>query len=164
MKLFEIYHHQGEDFFRFALSLTHHREEAEDLVQQTYVKALDQLELFEVMKAEQIKGWFFTAIKNQFIDQYRRARKFPKVSYDQQMSENIPEPPGNPSLETKVMERMEIKDVLEKLPKDLKTLVIYRYFLGYNTREISEIFGINPSTLRSRLVKVKSILATNTES
>jgi|GEM_PF-2119843 len=54
MKLFEIYHQQGEDFLRFAQSLTHHREEAEDLVQQAYLKALGQLELFEVMEAEQI--------------------------------------------------------------------------------------------------------------
>ena len=158
MKLFEIYHHQGEDFFRFALSLTRHREEAEDLVQQAYVKALGQLELFEVMEAEQIKGWFFTAIKNQFIDQYRRSKCFQRVPFNQQMLETLSDPMGNPSLEKKVLERMEVKEVLGKLPKDLKTLVIYRYFLGYNTREISEILGINPSTLRSRLAKMQTLL------
>ncbi len=162
MKLFEIYHHQGEDFLRFALSLTRHREEAEDLVQQIYVKALGQLDLFEVMEAEQIKGWFFTAIKNQFIDQYRRSKKHQRIPYDQQMLENLSEPAGNPSLEKKVLERMQVKEILDKLPKDLKTLVIYRYVLGYNTREISEIFAINPSTLRSRFAKVQTLLEKET--
>jgi len=54
---------------------------------------------------------------------------------------------------------MEVKEALERLPKDLKALVVYRYLLGYNTREISEILGVNPSTLRSRLSKVQRILA-----
>ena len=158
MKLFEIYHHQGEDFFRFALSLTRHKEDAEDLVQQAYIKALNQLELFEVMEKAQIKGWFFTAIKNQFIDHYRRSKRFPKVPFNGQMMENYSDPAGEVSTERKVLEKLEAKEVLEKLPKELKTLVIYRYYLGYNTREISELFGINPSTLRSRYVKIQALL------
>ena len=158
MKLFEIYHFQGEDYLRFALSLTRHREEAEDLVQQTYVKALGQVELFEVMKEEQVKGWFFTTIKNQFIDQYRRSKKILTIPLDQQMLENLSEPVHQSSLEKRVFERIEVKEILDKLPEELKIPVIYRYILGYNSREISEILGINPSTLRSRFAKVQTIL------
>ena len=57
----------------FALSLTHNRDEALDLIQETYLKALRYREKFE--DSTNLKAWLFTIMKNTFINSYRRGTK-----------------------------------------------------------------------------------------
>ncbi|MCD4714031.1 MAG: RNA polymerase sigma factor [Clostridiales bacterium] len=140
MQLFEIYRNYQSDFARFARSLTNHRESAEDLVQSAYLKSLDQVELFDTMHPEQIKAWFFTTIKRTFIDDYRKQKRI--VLYDEFAENEAPE-----TLEADFA----LKSALEDLPESTRKLVTMRYVMGYNSNEIAEITGTNPSTVRSRL-------------
>ena|GEM_PF-122280 len=163
MNLGTIYKEQGKEYLRFAMSLTGDRKQAEDLVHQSYVKALEQEELFQVMHPEQIKGWFFRTVKNLFIDDYRREKRF---------SRNSPESAGvslwitgesTPGPEKEVLEKLDIRENLDKLPQDLQSLVVDHYYFGYTIREIGERRSINPSTLRSRLQKAHRILRKKAE-
>ena len=57
----------------YAIKLTHDQEEAEDLVQDTMLKAFINEEKF--MEGTNLKGWLYTMMKNIFINKYRRAMK-----------------------------------------------------------------------------------------
>ena len=61
----------------FALSLTHNNDDALDLVQDTFVKAITYREKFE--DSTNLKAWLFTIMKNTFINSYRRAVKTKQI-------------------------------------------------------------------------------------
>lgn len=147
MLLYQIYEENRNDFVRYALSLTRHREDAEDLVQQVYVKAIMQSDLLETMHSAQIKGWLFQSIKNLFIDQYRRSKRMGDY-------ESVPEA----SYEAHVDDAMITRDLLDKLPESLRSVVALRYVQGYNSVEIGTLLEINPSTVRSRLSHATQLL------
>lgn len=140
MKLYQIYQDFQLDFIRFATSLTHQTSLAEDLVQQAYLKALDQDELFESLSEQQVKGWFFTTIRNRFIDDRRKNQRL--VTYSEEHS-----PSYFPNFESDTF----IHQVLELLNDQERTIVSMRYIQGYNSKEIADKLGMNPSTVRNRL-------------
>lgn len=147
MQLYLIYEENRNDFVRYALSLTRHREDAEDLVQQVYVKAIMQSDLLETMHPMQIKGWIFQSIKNLFIDQYRRNKRLGDY-------ESVPEA----AYEAHIDDAMITRDLLERLPETLRAVVALRYIQGYNSVEIGNLLEINPSTVRSRLSHATQLL------
>src|SRR5690606_18213980 len=61
-----------------AISLTHDREEAKDLMQETLCRAIANKEKYQ--EGTNIKAWLYTIMRNIFINNYRRIRKFTKVS------------------------------------------------------------------------------------
>jgi RNA polymerase sigma-70 factor (ECF subfamily) len=140
MQLFDIFHTYQRDFIRFSTSLTHQPDDAQDLVQQAYLKSLDHLELFDQMHPEQIKGWFFTTIKRLFIDNYRKQK-------------HICSEPSKEvgTYDVDPLDALMIKDALELLPMHHRQLIVLRYLHGYSSQEIAENLGQNPSTVRSQL-------------
>jgi RNA polymerase sigma-70 factor, ECF subfamily len=65
MQLYRIYENDRATLVRYANSLTQHKEDAEDLVQQAYVKAILQEELFDTMHPSQVMAWLYQTIRNQ---------------------------------------------------------------------------------------------------
>jgi RNA polymerase sigma-70 factor (ECF subfamily) len=147
MQLYRLYEENRNDFVRYALSLTHHKEDAEDLVQGVYVKAIMQSDLLETMHPMQIRGWLYQSIKNQFIDQYRRSKRMGDY-------ETAPDA----SYEANIDDAMITRDLLDKLPENLRAVVALRYIQGYNSVEIGQLLDINPSTVRSRLSHATQLL------
>lgn len=147
MQLYQIYETYQSDLLRYASSLCRHKEDAEDLVQQTYVKALDQYELFDHMHPMQIKGWLLSTIRTTFIDQFRRERR--KGVFDEAME--VP-------YEANIEDRLITSDLLGQLPESLRIVVVLRYLEGYSSVEIGELLSLNPSTVRSRLSQAIGLL------
>jgi RNA polymerase sigma factor (sigma-70 family) len=68
---YEIYQHTA--FLRtLALKLTHHSEDAEDLIQETFYKAIKNRDRYQ--EGTNLKGWLYTILKNTFINNYRKAQ------------------------------------------------------------------------------------------
>ncbi|GAB6110181.1 RNA polymerase sigma factor [Fusibacter bizertensis] len=147
MQLYQIYETYQSDLLRYASSLCRHKEDAEDLVQQTYVKALDQYELFDHMHPMQIKGWLLSTIRTTFIDQFRRERR--KGVFDEAME--VP-------YEANIEDRLITSDLLGQLPESLRIVVVLRYLEGYSSVQIGELLSLNPSTVRSRLSQAIGLL------
>lgn len=140
MQLYQIYVEYQSDLLRYASSLCRHKEDAEDLVQQAFVKALDQYELFEQMHPMQIRGWLLTTIRTTFIDQYRRERR--NGVFDETM-----EVPYDANIEDHLI----TSNLLSQLSDSLRIVVVLKYLEGYSSVEIGERLNLNPSTVRSRL-------------
>ena len=147
MNIYMVYQKYNKDFIAFAKSITHDENIAFDFVQESYVSALEREEIFENMNEYQIKSWFFTTIKNKNIDNMRKQSRITYV----EMNDNFEETEG-------FEEKIVMRGLLDKLPEKNKKVLQFRYEMNLNSRQIGEILGISPSTVRSRLSASLKIL------
>jgi RNA polymerase sigma-70 factor (ECF subfamily) len=140
----------------FALSLTRNNDDALDLLQDTYVKAITYREKFE--DTTNLKAWLFTIMKNTFINAYRRNvktrqlitkgdevalnRAFKQNSYDHSESR---------------LNAKEIIKHIEKLDDDYK-VPFTRYYNGYKYEEIANEMKLPLGTVKSRIFIARKIL------
>lgn len=140
----------------FALSLTRNNEDALDLLQDTYVKAISYRTKFE--DSTNIKAWLFTIMKNTFINAYRRNvktralivkgddialnRAFKQNSYDHSESR---------------LNAKEIIQHIEKLEDDYK-VPFTRYYNGYKYEEIAQELKLPLGTVKSRIFIARKTL------
>lgn len=134
----------------FARSITQNNDIAFDLVQDAYVAAMEKEEMFEYMNEYQIKGWFFTTIKNKNIDIIRKQKRLTFMDDEEMPDEGF-------SFEDELV----LKDLLDCLPEANKKVVTLRYRLNLNSTEIGNILKLSPSTVRSRLSSSIKILKEN---
>ncbi|MCK9443468.1 MAG: sigma-70 family RNA polymerase sigma factor [Tissierellaceae bacterium] len=147
MNIYSVYEKYHKDFLTFAKSIVRDYNDAFDLVQDAYVSALEREEIFEYMNEYQIKGWFFTAIKNKNIDNFRKQNR---LDYKWEVDMFT----GANNFEEKIV----VQDLLEKLPKKLKDVVVLRYEMNLNSTEIGNKLNLSPSTVRSQLSSALKIL------
>ncbi|WP_425446953.1 RNA polymerase sigma factor [Dethiothermospora halolimnae] len=147
MNIYLVYEKYNRDFIAYAKSITKNKDKALDLVQDAYISAIEREEIFNVMNEYQIKGWFFTTIKNKNIDNIRKGRKMTYLDNEEIFG-------GIETFEEKLI----MKEVLNKLPKKNKEVLVLKYEMNLNSREIGKILKISPSTVRSRLSKSLELL------
>lgn len=138
-----------EDLFRFAYKLTADREEANDLLQETSLKALDNEEKYT--PDTNFKGWIYTIMRNIFINNYR------KVVRDQTFLDNtdnlyhlnLSQESGFESTES-AYDLKEIRRIVNALPKEFRT-PFSMYISGFKYREIAEKLNLPLGTVKSRI-------------
>ncbi|GKX30915.1 DNA-directed RNA polymerase subunit sigma [Vallitalea longa] len=138
--IYQVYEKYNKDFVRYAKSLVKTKQDAQDIVQDAYVKGIEHEEIFENMNDYQIKGWFFRVIKNIFIDRIRKDRKIFFSDDERILTSQI-------NMETDIY----FYDMINILPEYLKTLIKLKYVDGLNSKEIGKIQDVSPSTIRNRL-------------
>jgi RNA polymerase sigma-70 factor (ECF subfamily) len=133
----------------FAHTLTRNREEAEDLVQDTVLKALTNRDKFQ--DNTNLKAWTFTIMKNTFINKYRRAVKANTIidTTDDLYFLNIPRPSNftRPDSEFSVQE---IKKSVGRL-NDEHRLPFEMHTQGYKYKEIADKLNLSIGTVKSRI-------------
>ena len=140
-------HRENHSFF--ANSLTSNREEAEDLVQDTFVKALTNKDKF--MDNTNLKAWTYTIMKNTFINNYRRSQKantFTDSTNDQYYI-NIPGNNDGESPDAKVSVK-EIRKAINNL-EDVHRLPFEMHTRGFKYKEIAEELDLSIGTVKSRI-------------
>jgi RNA polymerase sigma-70 factor (ECF subfamily) len=139
----ELYDVYEAHLLRFARSLTRDTDDAEDLVQETFLKAISNMVLLQTLAEHKIKSWLFRVLKNIFIDKYRRQRVEIPVEDEEIVSDF--------SVEDEVEGRMLSEEFLKGLPDKDREIVYKRYWLGMTSREIAKLLSIPDSTVRYRL-------------
>ena len=147
----------------FALKLTNDPEDADDLVQDTMLKAFRFFDKFE--KGTNCKAWLFQIMKNSFINNYRKHSKEPdKVDYEdvQNFYENIKADEVKSShfeddAFTDILDD-EIVNALSTLPDDFRTIVFLSDIEGYSYEEIADFLDCPIGTVRSRLHRARKML------
>lgn len=146
--------------YRTALRLTHNQEDAEDLVQETYLRALRAAEQFQ--EGTNLRAWLFKILTNGFINQYRRRARTPRnESIDdvedfylyQHLIDNGLQPASSEP-EREVLERLVDEDIiraLEELPLPFRQVVLLADVEGFAYKEIADILNIKIGTVMSRL-------------
>ena len=152
--------------YRTALRMTRSEADAEDLVQETYIRAFrfkDQFTLGTNMKA-----WLFRILTNTFINTYRRKAAQPDVTdldgvdefslyrrmADDRAASSSPDPEAE--LLSRVVDT-EVTDALAELPEKFRTTVLLDVE-GFSYKEIAELVGVPIGTVMSRLHRGRKFL------
>jgi RNA polymerase sigma-70 factor (ECF subfamily) len=133
----------------FALKLTQDSEDANDLVQETMLKALKNEDKFE--KGTNLSGWLYTIMRNIFINNYRRMVKsqtFVDDTENQFYINNIKNATSNRGEANMVMQ--EINTAVEELSDNLKVPFLLSY-RGYKYEEIAQQLAIPLGTVKIRI-------------
>ncbi len=149
--------------YNFALRLTSDPNDAEDLVQDTIVKAYRFFSSYE--KGTNAKAWLFRILKNSYINNYRKKSKQPnQVDYDEVSTfyETIrAERTDTSDLEDRMFRELiddDISNALEELPEDFRTVVLLCDVEGFTYEEIANMLDVPIGTIRSRLHRGRNLL------
>jgi RNA polymerase sigma-70 factor (ECF subfamily) len=148
----------------YAYKMTGNELDADDLLQETYLRAFRFFHKFE--KGTNCKAWLFRIMKNLFINNYRKNQKSPgKVDYEEieNFFENIKsEKLDSSDLQEKVFANLlddQVTIALNSLQDDFKTVIILCDLEGLSYEEIAEFVQCPIGTVRSRLHRARKLLA-----
>ena len=133
----------------FALSLTSNPEDANDLIQETYVKAITYSNKFE--ENTNLKAWTFTIMKNTFINNYRRTIKA-NTTFDNTDDLYYLNLNKETTFETpdSVYTVKEIQKTINELDDDFK-MPFLMHTQGYKYKEIADTLNLKIGTVKSRI-------------
>jgi RNA polymerase sigma-70 factor (ECF subfamily) len=149
--------------YNFAFHLTFEEENANDLVQETYLKAYRFIDSYQ--KGTNSKAWLFKILKNEFINNYRKKSKQPNaVDFDSLLNYHEADDPQyveSLDLRQEIFQNMmgdEVTIAVNKLPVEFKTIIILCDVEGFTYEELSKILDIPIGTVRSRLFRARNML------
>ena len=154
---------QIDALYNFAFHLTYDDEDANDLVQDTYLKALRFIDSYQ--EGTNAKAWLFKILKNAFINEYRKKAKQPtKVDYEDIAAYQDEEDTAYSSyldLREEMFQNMmgdEVTTAINSLPVDFRTVILLCDIEGFTYEEIAKIIDIPIGTVRSRLHRARNML------
>lgn len=136
-----LYEKYYTPLLRFCLSMTRERTQAEDIVQAAFLRALGNLDTLEALSEPQRRAWLYKTAKNIFIDQARRAACAPLPEQAPSQSDDLTGPV--------------VAALCSRLPEEERALFVLRYFGGYNSAELGDMFDLPPATVRTKLASAK---------
>lgn len=152
-----------DSLYNFAYRLTLDEDDANDLVQETYLKAYRFFDSYE--QGTNAKAWLFRILKNSFINEFRKKSKEPsKVDYNEvETFYNSDEVDENITVDLRVesisdMIGDEVATALNSLAVDFRTIIILCDLEGFTYEEMSKILDIPIGTVRSRLHRARNLL------
>lgn len=140
----------------YALHFTRFEDSADDLIQDTLMKAINYRDKFQ--EGSNLKAWLYTIMKNTFINNYRKATKVNKVviQTDEIYADSLLHSSTRNQAENKFI-RADIEKALEKLADEY-----YRpftmYFEGYKYHEIADYLEIPIGTVKTRIHIARKLL------
>ncbi|MFN3550006.1 MAG: sigma-70 family RNA polymerase sigma factor [Mesorhizobium sp.] len=135
----------------FAVSLSHNSDKADDLVQETLVKAWDKQSSFQ--PGTNLKAWLFTILRNEFYSQMRKRGREVQDSEGTMTARLAVHPSQHGSLDLK-----DFRVALERLPEDQREAVILIGASGFSYEEAAEICGCAVGTIKSRVSRARTRL------
>lgn len=154
--LYQLY---SKDIYRYLCSLTHDSVWAEDLLSDTFLKAIRCFSSFE--KRCSVKTWLFTIAHNVWIDDLRRKR--PTVSYDDLLANYLEEYDSQSSCIDDTIDNRQLSNRVQQLLKECKPVaqqVILLRIQGYSFAEIAQRCNISENSARTLNFRTKNWLRT----
>lgn len=149
----ELYEDHYKELVAYGTRMSGSKELAEDLVQETFVKALMNTETVADLSPSQQRAWLFRTFKNLFFDRYRRAVL--ELDYEQNWQPEYIEDPG--------MQEIENAMLLQSINPQDRAIFQLRYFDDYSAEEIAQMMNLPPGTIRSKLSRCRKFLKQNLE-
>lgn len=148
--LYSLYY---EEIFRYLLQRTRQKELAQDLAQDTFLKAFNGLASFKGKSS--IKTWLYTIAHHTFINWYRRETKFSRHSLEEIFSLEQ-KTYKNPEDEfARKIEQVRLLSAIYSLKEDFQTVLILREYQGLSYDEIAEVTGWTLAKVKTNLHRAK---------
>lgn len=151
---------QIDALYGYALTLTRDPVEAQDLVQETYLRAIRARH--KLAPNSNLKSWLFVILRNAWLNQVRHARSgpsFTELEIEEANSVCIDVRAADPYvLYLRKLERAEVRQAIDSLPLLHREIVVLRDIEGFSYREIASMLGCPAGTVMSRLGRAREKL------
>ena len=147
MTVGDLYATFSSSLLKHARYLTANKDDADDLLQETFIRAMKHLRLLESLTPNKRRAWLFRTMSNLFVDK-RRARRG-EVAFLRNLRQlSTEETLHNTTAPTPMAN---IHEILKLIPEKHHDLIHMCFVLGMTSQEIANTTGIPASTIRSRL-------------
>ena len=143
--------------FNYARWLTRSDADAEDVVQDAYVRAL---RFFSSLRSEDARSWLLTIVRNTWYGRFPQARGANQTTVYDDITHDRPDAGLDP--EALVMQQQAVETVrraVQELPADFREVIVLRELEGLSYKEIAAVAGIPIGTVMSRLARARERLA-----
>ena len=146
-----------DGLYGYAIVLSRNSAEAEDLVQETCLRALRGMGRLRSGDSE--KSWLFTILRNIWLNQLRHRRTAPEgVEFDSDGS--VPNEQGEAaqdpySVYVRTIEREQVQAAIQQLPVEFREIIILREYEELSYQEIAAVLDCPPGTVMSRLARAR---------
>jgi RNA polymerase sigma-70 factor (ECF subfamily) len=142
--------------YGYAMTLTRNTAEAEDLVQETYLRATSAAN--QPQLDGNLKAWLFVIMRNAWLNQVRHDQSGPRF-VELETNEQTDDSRGNPHVVyLRKLEREQVRAAIEKLPEAYREIVVLRDIEGFSYQEIAMVLDCPAGTVMSRLGRARAKL------
>ena len=141
-----------------AFKVVSNHETAEDITQSVFEKLLEKPDLTDGLNDQQLKGWLYRVTTNLALDKLRKSKH--ELLSDEPVGADIPDHTDMP--EDELIRKKQTKAVaaaIDSLDKIYREVIMLHYFSEMTVKEISLNTGISEGTIKSRLVRARTLLA-----
>jgi RNA polymerase sigma-70 factor (ECF subfamily) len=140
--------------YRYARALCHDANQAEELVQETFRRALSSRRRPSPLILEAIRPWMFTILRNHWYNELRQRKH--EADLDPDFEVAVSETPE--SILSRRFLQSEVRDALDALPLVYREVIVLREMEGLSYQEISDLLGCPAGTVMSRLARARTRL------
>lgn len=151
-----------DGLYGYAMVLTRNRTEADDLVQETYVRALEAMH--RLRENSNVKGWLFTILRNLWFNELRKRRSAPnllEIDGEDNAADGLV---GNAKDSHEIFVSNEdserVRMAIAQLPIEFREIILLREFEELSYQEIAEVLACPAGTVMSRLGRARAKLRT----
>jgi RNA polymerase sigma-70 factor (ECF subfamily) len=149
-----------DGLYSYALVLTRNHAQAEDLVQETYVRAIPAMERLQAHS--NMKGWLFTILRNIWFNELRKWRNGPQmvqIELENGIADSVVEPSRNShDLYVSKMETEQVRAAIQNLSEEFREIILLREYEELSYHEIAGILDCPIGTVMSRLGRARAKL------
>jgi RNA polymerase sigma-70 factor (ECF subfamily) len=150
----------ADGLFTYAMALTRNSVEAEDLVQETYVRAIEAMG--RLREHSNVKAWLYTILRNIRLNQIRQRRTRPKlVELDahQNAADLVIDSGRDPHvIYASKVERDQVRQAIQHLSEEFREIIVLREFADLSYQDIANLLDCPLGTVMSRLARARSEL------
>ncbi len=150
----EIVNRHAKRFYSLAYRLVFNREEAEDIVQDAFLKLWNKPELWDSRKRVKFTTWFYRVVTNLCIDHNKKKKPVP-------LSDKTPirhEQPGQDVLLDHQQKQVLLDNLIRELPERQQLAINLCFYEGLSNEEAAEIMGVKVKVLQSLIMRAKMTL------
>jgi RNA polymerase sigma-70 factor (ECF subfamily) len=142
--------------FRVAYRITNNTEAAEDLCQDSFFRLYERNMVFP--NSEEAKYWLIRVVKNASLN-YAKRKDRERKAYQRAFKEDFRQEESGEGLLVKKETSEEVQRALDKLPENLKMVLILKEYAEMNYKEIGRILGISEGNVKVRVFRARERLA-----